>query len=549
MKETLFSFLSATCCCLVFIASFCTAFIGIVEKWSLKFELRTSLVKNYVIVVAPGVLDDRSGIMKVGNVEEHKIVGSCLKPMSYSDSVKQATPRNGSDKDATRPVAVKTKEQLKMIEGLKKEKEKLKKSLDIMKGEYGQLKTNYSEMVARKKEIIKEKVTSIKKCLLLDIDATEDRDLVCQDNAQISFKRINTLNRSISTKIASTKESIENLETNNLLMKKRNERDKELIDLLTINWNITDRRKGRKKLEKIYEEKKIQLKDLEVEVTKARKLLEESGQTKQEDFMKKRIQQLKEQVESRVSDVERINEKLSETEKCYEERCVFLENLKGISRELRHDLSEPILNRRHFNLCLKENFNYDQRLREVLEERERVQFEYGAVMEELKNKREQYDTEEKTKEKLFMSIMTQLDEGQQYRIEHENIQARINQMHSEIFVRHGFMHAKENAIMDLTTRCNEMEIEIIEATRKELFLKEKSSELEIKLTEILFDICFAISWDAVGQQKIVDEKSFDFYSSDDVSGCGNTECKDYDSCEVIDLDTIEKNKQTEISSQ
>eukprot|EP00795_Rhopilema_esculentum_P004762 gene4762-21065_t len=489
-------------------------------------------------------------MMKVGNVEEHKVVGSCLKPMSYSDSVKQATPRNGSDKDATRPVAVKTKEQLKMIEGLKREKEKLKKSLDIMKGEYGQLKTNYDEMVARKQEIIKEKVTSIKKCLLLDVvDMNEDGDFVCKDSEKISFKRINVLNKSISTKIASTKESIEDLETNYLLMKERNERDKELIDLLTINWNITDRREGRKKLEKIYEEKKIQLEDLEVEVAKARKLLEESGQTKQEDFMKKRIQQLKEQVESRISDVQRINEKLSETEKCYEERCVFLENLKGISRELRHDLSEPILNRRHFNLCLKENFNYDQRLREVLEERERVQFEYGAVMEELKNKREQYDTEEKTKEKLFMSIMTQLDEGQQYRIEHENIQARINQMHSEIFVRHGFMHAKENSIMDLTTRCNEMEIEIIEASRKELFLKEQTAELESKLTEILFDICFAISWDAVGNQKIVDDKSFGFYANDNVSDCGETECKDYDSCEVIDLDSIEKSQQIKISSQ
>eukprot|EP00112_Aurelia_sp_Birch-Aquarium-sp1_P013620 Seg2895.1 transcript_id=Seg2895.1/GoldUCD/mRNA.D3Y31 product="hypothetical protein" protein_id=Seg2895.1/GoldUCD/D3Y31 len=71
-------------------------------------------------------------------------------------------------------------------------------------------------------------------------------------------------------------------------------------------------------------------------------------------------------------------------------------------------------------------------------------------------------------------------------------------MHAEIFVRHGFMHAKQNTINELSELCYQLETQILACAEEENMATTRYRDLENKFTETLFDICFSMPWKSVG---------------------------------------------------
>lgn len=438
------------------------------------------------------------------------------KPMTYSESVKKPRgPCRSMSVEALNVTAIKAKEQdqTHLIDRLVKDRDKLKKSLEIMKREYNKLKTNFDAVVLRKREVIKSKVATINDCLLLTIPI----GCSCKENQHESsacvpaIKRMTALNENIVRKVISKRMALSEVREKYFVVMQRREKLKELVNLLTTetgrSFPSSDKGrqmcdssggKGRKILEKQYKELKMKLESMRSELKEAKEIQQMRENPKHEDFIKDRIKLLTEQVESRKEAMTKMNEETSKAEFSYDEKYESFESLQEQLKEMKKELLEPVLNRRQFNLCLKENFAYNQRLTEVLEQRERVQFEYGTVMEEMKGLRNQSQAEEKTKERLFMHIMSLVEEGQQNKMEHEKIMARINQMHAEIFVRHGFMHAKQNTINELSELCYQLETQILACAEEENMATTRYRDLENKFTETLFDICFSMSWKSVG---------------------------------------------------
>ena len=448
------------------------------------------------------------------------------KPMTYSESVKKVKPRGPCKVEAPNVMAIKAREQdqIHLIDRLVKDRDKLKKSLDIMKREYNKLKTNFDAVVLKKREVIKSKVATINDCLLLTIPIT----CSCKENQHESsacvpaIKRMTALNENIVRKVISRRMALSEVREKYFVMMQRREKLKELVNLLTTETGrggSTDDKvrqicdssgdkgrqtyhsidgKGRQCLQKQYKELKMKLQSIRSELKEAKEIQQMRENPKHEEIIKDRIKLLTEQVESRKEAMAKMNEETSKAEFSYDEKYKTFESLQEQLKEMKKELLEPVLNRRQFNLCLKENFAYNQRLTEVLEQRERVQFEYGTVMEEMKGLRNQNQAEEKTKERLFMHIMSLVEEGQQNKMEHEKIMARINQMHAEIFVRHGFMHAKQNTINELSEQCYQLETQILACGEEENMATTRYRDLENKFTETLFDICFSMSWNSVG---------------------------------------------------
>ena len=475
----------------------------------------------------------------VGDVWPENKRSMLTRRMSYSESVKQPKRQGNNERSSPKTVQNNTgqREHVKLnaFENFRKEKLRLKKSLEVMDEDYKKLKENFDRMVSYKKRVIKEKNFLINQCFFKDntircnCKKVLHEDKSCFENVSNNIlDRIFALNGSMS--IVKRKYEI---------MRKKNDTLKELLELefgkASLKVGIEDdSRKTKKTLQECNENLKEDLVAAKNKLEEAVKL--EFGHTKQEDFMKNRVKMLTDQVESRLDDMTKIDEEIAKADKSYKEKYVVMDSLQEQLKDVKKELSEAILNRRQFNLCLKENFSYDQQLRQVLEERERVQYDYGAVMEEMTVLQNQFDVEEKNKEKWCMSIVAKLNEGQQNRMEYETINARINQLHSEIFVRHGFMHAKEIQINELTEKCKELEDKILVCNSTELSLKTECEEVQCKLRETLFDICFAMSWHFVGEENASDAE----LKSKVLSQKLNSKDEFKEPCEYIDLDQIEQ---------
>ena len=430
------------------------------------------------------------------------------RPMSYSDSVKQQKPQ-GNSSERSSPKAPQnvtgSREQLKLnaFERFRKERTKMKKSLEAMEEAYSKQKLHFDKVVSSKRKCIKEKTSLVNQWFF------EDRSVRCKcqkvlHDEQSCFENVSN---NIIDNIFTLNASICEMRCKHNALQSKNRILRDILNLIFRTGIVHDTseesfHKSRRQLERCYKTLQEKLIGAEEKLEEARKLQEEAGNSRQEEFMKNRVKLLTEQVNSRIDDMKKIDEELDKAGKSYDEKYSVLEGLQEQCKDIKKELSEAILNRRQFNLCLKENFGYDQRLRDVLDEREKVQYEYGAVMEDMTAMQGQYDIEEKNKEKWCMSIVAHVNEGQQYRIELESMNARVNQMHSEIFVRHCFMHAKEIQIKELTERCKELEENILVASSTELALKSRGEELQKELTETLFDICFGISWLSVGEQEV-----------------------------------------------
>ena len=443
--------------------------------------------------------------LTVGDLWPENKKGLLGRPMSYSDSVKQPKPQGNNERSSPKLLQSSSgnREQIKLntFERFRKERTKMKKSLDAMEDTYSNQKVNLDKIVSSKKKHLKELTSSINQWFFKDKSVKCKCQKIVHDD-QSCFENVSN---NIIDSIFTLNASIAEIKSRYNAMKKKNVILSDLLELEFINRRLTMQsgetlERSRKELKDHCIALQEKLDKVKEKLKEARNLQENSGESKQEEFMKNRVKMLMDQVESRVDDMKKIDEELDKARRSYDEKFSILENLHDQCKDIKKELSEAILNRRQFNLCLKENFSYDQRLREVLEERENVQYEYGAVMEDMTAMQTQFDIEEKNKEKFCMSIVALLNEGQQYRIELESIHARVNQMHSEIFVRHCFMHAKEAEIKELTEKCKELEEKILVNSCTEFSLKTTGEELQRKLTETLFDICFAISWFSVGEK-------------------------------------------------
>lgn len=455
------------------------------------------------------------------------------RPMSYSESVKQSRPQvKGSSKTMKLNVKDQGRSNMDAFEKFKIEQQRLRKSLADIREKYEKDRENLEVILSNGKKCIREKTRLLnqqfftEKSIKCNCKRKSHEEKSCFENVSNNLvEKIFTLNSSI-------------LEISNRCsgMRRKNETLEEILALENASSNMGKKentRKFRKHLEQDYEQLKNEHVLSKERLDKLKKLQEDYGQSKQEEFMKNRVKILTEQVESRINDMKRMDEEICKSEKCYNEKYRNLEKLCEQCKEIKKELSETILNRRQFNLCLKENFNYDQRLRDVLEERERVQYEYGAMMEEMTVIQNQFDIEEKKKEKFCMSIMARLNELHKIRADIENMNARINQMQSEIFVRNCYVHAKEIAIKELSDRCSEFENKILTSNDMESKLKKRGEELQCKLTDTLFEICFAISWHAT------EEDLHDAEFNGKLLG-QKGKCEFKEPCEYVDLDNIEQ---------
>ena len=485
-------------------------------------------------------LHNRQTQLTVGDLWPENKKDLLARPMSYSDSVKQQKP-HGSNERSTAKTSQKCtghREQIKLntFERFRKERTRMRKSLEDMEDTYSKEKVHLDKIVSSKKKSIKEATSMVNRWFFED----QSVRCKCQKSSHDEQCCFENASNNIIDGIFALNASMSAIKSRYIALQKKNQILRDLLDLEYGNECVVvtgeeDFTRCRRELQNQHKalEKKL---DTAIErLEEARKLQEEAGNSRQEEFMRNRVKMLTEQVDSRVDDMKKIDEELAKARKSYDEKYNVLESVQEHCKDVKKELSEAILNRRQFNLCLKENFSYDQRLREVLEEREKVQYEYGAVMEDMTAMQSQYEIEEKNKEKWCMSIVARLNEGQQYRMELESINGRVNQMHSEIFVRHCFMHAKEIQIKELTDRCKELEEKMLVSSSTELSLKTGGEELQRKLTEILFDICFALSWKLVGEEEASGSQSV---KTLDQTVDIKTDSKK--PCEYTDLDKIEQ---------
>ena len=485
-------------------------------------------------------LHSRQKQLTVGDLWPENKRNLLVRPMSYSDSVKQQKPHGNGERSPakTSQKCAGHREQIKLntFERFRKDRTRMRKSLEDIEDTYSKQKVHFDKIVSSKKKSIKETTGMVNRWFFDD----QSVRCKCQKNSHDEQSCFENVSNNIIDGIFALNASMSAVKSRYNALQKKNKILRELLDLECDNENVVgtgeeEFTKSRRQLQSQHKALEKKLDTAKERLEEARKLQEEAGNSRQEEFMRNRVKMLTEQVDSRIDDMEKIDEELAKARKNYEEKYTVLESLQEHCKDIKKELSEAILNRRQFNLCLKENFSYDQRLREVLEEREKVQYEYGAVMEDITAMQSQYEIEEKSKEKWCMSIVARLNEGQQYRVELESINGRVNQMHSEIFVRHCFMHAKEIQIKELTERCKKLEEKILASSGTELSLKTGGEELQRKLTEILFDICFAISWNSVGEE---DASGSQFIKPLNQAMDLKTDSKE--PCEYTDLDEIEQ---------
>lgn len=476
--------------------------------------------------------------LTVGDVWPEVKKNILAKPMSYSDSVKQPKPQAHSEKNlliSPQRYDHGSRESNKSngFEHFRKEGLQLRKLLENMEEEYNKVKENFDQLVLNKKRSIKEKNAMINNYFTMD-------DLIkcsCEKDSHEEKSCFENVSNNILERILDLNSSMSQVRNKFIAMRKKNELLKDVFELEMDNGTGENDRKSRRSLEESYHQLQIEFLVSKEKLDKVRKLLENCGQSKQEDFMKNRVQMLTGQVESRRNDMKRINEEFIKAENCYNEKYNTLVSLCEQCKEIKKEISETILNRRQFNLCLKENFRYDCRLREVLEEREKIQYEYGAVMEDMTAMQNQFDIEEKSKEKWCMSLVARLNEAQQIRLEQDHVNGKMTQLHSEIFVRHGFIRSNELLIEELTNSCKDLEEKILVLSNTEMELRNRGEEWQRRLTETLFDICFAISWNSVEEE---DGGSAEWKSklSSQSPVPRNSEYKE--PCECIDLESIEQ---------
>ncbi len=431
------------------------------------------------------------------------------KPMTYSESVKQAKPRIPPCNE--NKTSAKTKVKAKTAGKLAKERSELSLSMK-MKSQIEKTEASYDGLISEKEGIIRDYIDQINDHLLL-LKPVYCHRKYCkheQSNCVPASKKITELNDKIVRKVFILRNSINKLKDMVCVARERKERKRELVLLFTKikeeNEDGMTVKYHRKYYERYYEKLKTELERLQREITQAEELCVCSGPLKAEEFMKNSIRTLGDNIKARTSALSEVECEINAEESVCEEKRNELNSLQEQIKKIRKEFSEPVINRLQYNLCLKENLKYDQDLGEIITERDAVQYQYGAIMEEYKALQCQLQSEENAKEKLFMEIMSQLEEGRNIEIEHEGIAARINQMHAEIAVRHGFMHARQKAIDDLCLECEELNKKLNAAIEEEDELKRKNKEIGEDLTNVLFDICFAISWKAADEELAAKEK-------------------------------------------
>ncbi len=393
----------------------------------------------------------------------------------------------------------------RFVEKISKECDELLKSIKNSKFEMQRKKTHYGAMISAKQAKVREHVDQLNNHLLLLKPVLCDPNCKHQQPSCIpAHGKLTQLNDQVVRKVIAKRNLICQFKENIFIAKKQKETKKELIDLFLRKQEndengfvITGKRRS---LEDRYNKLRKELNGYLSQISHVENLCTSSGTLKAEEFMKNRIETLAAFIRGRNDAVLKIDKQLEEAECAYQEKRNVLNSLQDQIKKMRKEIAEPIINRIEYSACLKENLKHEDELSRILKERDDVQHRYGAVMEEYKALQSQAQTELNGKEGLFMDIISQVEEGRKNQLEHESMCFRINQMHTEMAVRNGFMDARQNSIYELTEECKELNTQLVISAAEEDVLRDAYKKISEQYTDVLFDICFYNSWVAAGEE-------------------------------------------------
>eukprot|EP00794_Sanderia_malayensis_P007715 gene7715-8554_t len=425
--------------------------------------------------------------------------------MTYSESVKQAKPRLGSSPSNEVQKTSQKTSMVKAVANVTKEQNELDKAIDLTNAKLAKAKSIWDGRIAEKKQRIRDLIDQINDNLLLlkPVYCTRKNckhDQPASTSCVPAYKKISELNEKMTRKVYNLRGSINKLKESIFIARQAKERKRDIVGLFHAFGGEAVKNYRKYHHERYHEKLAKEANDLEDELARNEELCASSGPKQAEKFMKNCIKTLSDNVSARLAAISDMEAEIKTRQDEYEHQRSFLNALQDETKKMKKELSEPIINRVQYNLCLKENVKYNHDLAGILQERDAVQHMYGAAMEEFKMLECQLRDEENSKEKLFMDIMRQLEEKRNIELEHEAMVARINQMHAEIAVRHGFIHAKRNMVEGLSADCEKLNRELLVSVEEEGELKRENKSVSEGLTDTLFDVCFSMSWMEVGEE-------------------------------------------------